>query len=55
MGEPAQDSREPKWWCNFCEFGTDDREAYLAHSCREELEKKGKTAVGPPGDGRHCG
>jgi hypothetical protein len=46
--EPA-----PRWWCNFCGFRTDDEQAYLAHSCREELARKQSP---PPdvGTERHC-
>jgi len=31
---------EPRWWCNFCGYQTDDADAYLAHSCRDVLEQK---------------
>jgi hypothetical protein len=32
-----------KWWCNFCDFKTDDQKAYLAHSCQEVLKQQGRT------------
>ena len=53
MTDAKETKSEPRWWCNFCGYKTDDREAYLAHSCREVLESQGK----PPASGtqRHCG
>jgi hypothetical protein len=35
--------KELKWWCNFCDFRTDDEREYLAHSCQEVLKRQGKT------------
>jgi hypothetical protein len=29
-----------KWWCNFCDYRSDDEEEYLAHSCVETLEQR---------------
>jgi hypothetical protein len=40
-----------KWWCNFCNFTTDDTNEYLAHSCKEVLAK-GET---PAPDPQRCG
>jgi transposase-like protein len=42
-----------EWWCNFCDYKTTDQAAYLAHSCAEELKKKGQSVA--PGDKKHCG
>lgn len=28
-----------KWWCNFCNFRSDNEQEYLNHSCTDELEK----------------
>ena len=54
--EPAPrataEQRKPKWWCNFCNLATDDQEAYLKHSCQEELKKQGKTI--PAGSKNEC-
>ena len=36
----SSDTKQKKWWCNFCGFRTDDEKAYLAHSCKDELAKK---------------
>jgi hypothetical protein len=41
-----------KWWCNFCNLRTDDQEQYLAHSCQDELKKRGVEA--PKDLGNHC-
>jgi hypothetical protein len=46
MVQPVPDPPRPQWWCNFCDFGTDDRDAYLAHSCRDVLAAKGKDIPG---------
>lgn len=54
MSEPREPDVEPRWWCNFCGYKTDDREAYLAHSCREVLERQGKS-VPSSGTEPHCG
>jgi hypothetical protein len=53
MTQPESPPPRPQWWCNFCEFGTDDREAYLAHSCRDVLAAKGKDIPGF-GTGMNC-
>jgi hypothetical protein len=37
--------KEPKWWCNFCNFKTDDQREYLAHSCTEVLKQQGKSVA----------
>jgi hypothetical protein len=31
--KPAAQTRQGKWWCNFCDLHTDDEQYYLAHSC----------------------
>ena len=31
-----------KWWCNFCNYRTDDEELYLAHSCIDVLAERGE-------------
>jgi hypothetical protein len=36
----AASAPEQEWWCNFCNFKSDDQATYLAHSCTEELEKR---------------
>lgn len=41
------------WWCNFCNYKTEDQADYLKHSCAEVLKKQGKPAG--PGDKTHCG
>lgn len=46
MSQPETVRKEAEWWCNFCGFRTDDRQAYLAHSCRDVLEAKGKEIPG---------
>lgn len=33
---------EGKWWCDFCDFRSDDRETFLAHNCAEVLEQQGR-------------
>lgn len=51
--DPAPEgTTHPLWWCNFCGYRTDDRKAYLAHSCAEILEGKGESAG--PGTERNC-
>jgi len=35
-----------KWWCNFCNFTTDDQQEYLSHSCQEVLARGDRPA--PP-------
>ena len=30
-----------QFWCNFCDFRTDDANAYLAHSCADVLAARG--------------
>ena len=42
----------PVWWCNFCGFRTDERKAYLTHSCGEVLARQGKSS--DPGTETHC-
>jgi hypothetical protein len=37
--------KQAKWWCNFCDFKTDDQKEYLSHSCAEVLKQKGKTVT----------
>jgi hypothetical protein len=46
------ETRQGKWWCNFCELRTDDQEYYLSHSCQEELKKRGVAAPQEKSD--HC-
>jgi hypothetical protein len=48
----TDETKQGKWWCNFCDLRTDDQEYYLSHSCKEELEKKGVAA--PKELGNHC-
>ncbi|MCA1594904.1 MAG: hypothetical protein LC772_00530 [Chloroflexi bacterium] len=36
-----------KWWCNFCDFRSDDEKEYLNHSCKDELAKKKQSAPAP--------
>jgi DMSO/TMAO reductase YedYZ molybdopterin-dependent catalytic subunit/glyoxylase-like metal-dependent hydrolase (beta-lactamase superfamily II)/rhodanese-related sulfurtransferase len=31
------DFAKQEWWCDFCNYKSDNRSAYLAHSCREQL------------------
>jgi DMSO/TMAO reductase YedYZ molybdopterin-dependent catalytic subunit/rhodanese-related sulfurtransferase len=38
--EIEQDFTHQEWWCDFCNFKTTDRAAYLAHSCVEELKRE---------------
>jgi hypothetical protein len=35
-----------KYWCNFCNFSSDERSDYLSHSCKEVLER-GETPKPP--------
>ena len=44
---------EPRWWCNFCGYQTDDADAYLAHSCRDVLEQK-QAQLPEIGTEKHC-
>jgi hypothetical protein len=46
------ETKQGKWWCNFCELRTDDQEYYLSHSCQEELKKRGVAAPQEKSD--HC-
>jgi hypothetical protein len=46
------ETKQGKWWCNFCNLRTDDQEYYLSHSCQEELKKRGVEA--PKDLGNHC-
>jgi len=39
---PATAAAPAPWWCNFCDFKTDDQKEYLRHSCVEVLERQGK-------------
>jgi hypothetical protein len=39
-GKTEQAKAEKKWWCNFCDFRTDDEKEYLAHSCKDELARR---------------
>jgi len=50
---PNVTMKESKYWCNFCGLVTTDEQAYLAHSCAEELRRKEQL---PPPDVRedHC-
>jgi hypothetical protein len=52
-GKPSTVTEKPTWWCNFCNFKTQDQAVYLKHSCAEELKKQGQSPQA--GDGRHCG
>ena len=49
---PAAETKQGKWWCNFCNLRTDDQGYYLSHSCQEELKKRGVEA--PKEQGNHC-
>ena len=51
-GQPATAPKQ-EWWCNFCNYKTDDQSAYIAHSCAEELKKQGKAPTAT--DKKHCG
>jgi hypothetical protein len=52
-GKPSSTMEKPVWWCNFCDFKTEDQAVYLKHSCADELKKQGKSAQA--GDKKHCG
>lgn len=52
-GKPTGATEKSTWWCNFCDFKTEDQALYLKHSCTEELKKRGKSVQG--GDRTHCG
>jgi hypothetical protein len=47
------DPRPGEWWCNFCDFRSDDEDLYLKHSCAEELKKRGTDPAGKKGQ-THC-
>ncbi len=49
MGHDAPSPATPRqeWWCNFCGYRTDDREAYLVHSCLDELAARGHAPAVP--------
>jgi hypothetical protein len=32
-----------KFWCNFCNFESDDLQDYLSHSCRAVLAERGES------------
>jgi hypothetical protein len=49
----AADGKTAEWWCNFCDFKTDDQKEYLGHSCVDVLKQRGKTVV--PRDKNSCG
>lgn len=49
----AATTEKSTWWCNFCDFKTQDQALYLKHSCTEVLERRGKSAQG--GNRTHCG
>jgi hypothetical protein len=38
-----------KWWCDFCDFRTDDRDEYLAHSCLDMMERHGEGRISSDG------
>ncbi len=53
-GDASSSPTEQDYWCNFCEMKTRSVAEYLAHSCIEELEKRG--AELPPASGSSaCG
>ena len=37
----APNNQASQFWCNFCDFRTDDANAYLAHSCADVLAARG--------------
>jgi hypothetical protein len=39
---PADGTAAPEWWCNFCDFKTNDQKVYLSHSCAEVLKQQSK-------------
>ena len=41
QSEQAQ-GKSKKWWCNFCDFRSDDEKEYLEHSCKDELARRAK-------------
>ena len=52
-GKPSTTTGKTTWWCNFCNFKTEDQALYLKHSCADELKKQGLLAS-RPGDKTHC-
>jgi hypothetical protein len=42
-----------EFWCNFCDFRTNDLPAYLAHSCKDVLAERGVEIV--PTGRNECG
>jgi hypothetical protein len=51
MEKPSATTKQT-WWCNFCNYKTEDKDAYLKHSCVEELKKQGRAPA--PGNKNHC-
>lgn len=45
-------TEKPIWWCNFCNFKTEDQAVYLKHSCVDELKKQEPSPRS--GDRSHC-
>jgi hypothetical protein len=39
-----------KFWCNFCNFESDDIQDYLAHSCRAVMAARGEDIPEPNGN-----
>jgi hypothetical protein len=41
---PSEKAKAAEWWCNFCDFRTDDEQEYLTHSCKDVLAARGVDA-----------
>lgn len=44
--------QETQFWCNFCGFRSESKDAYLAHSCQEVLAAR-NVPPAPPTE-RNC-
>jgi hypothetical protein len=37
----AAPTTDASYWCNFCDFRTNDLQGYLSHSCQDVLANRG--------------